>query len=186
MEKKRQVTRKTRGSGRPRSLKVKLSKKDRARIDQLLNGGTGAVREVKRLMMLRLLDQGRSPEGVHDVLGCSPDTARRVGLRYVKEGLDGAMYEKPRPGKKRSLDASQEAQIVAMVCGAAPEGYARWTIELITAEAMRRKIVKQVSRSPIESLLKAHELKPWREKNVVYRGVGSGIRGADGRGVGGL
>jgi len=56
-----------------------------------------------------------------------------------------------------------------MVCGSAPEGRARWTVRLIAEEAVKRKLAPQVGRETIRVLLESHELKPWREKNVVHR-----------------
>ena len=54
-----------------------------------------------------------------------------------------------------------------MVCSQPPEGRARWTIRLIVEEAIKRKLVRAVGRETIRILLQSHELKPWREKNVV-------------------
>jgi putative transposase len=59
-------------------------------------------------------------------------------------------------------------EIVAFVCTGPPSGRARWTIELIVEEAIKRKIVKTVGREIIRVLLHSHDLKPWREKNVVH------------------
>jgi hypothetical protein len=65
------------------------------------------------------------------------------------------------------LDTRQEAAIVAMVCAPPPSGRSEWTLTLIAEEAGRRRIVAKVGRETIRRMLKRHELKPWREKNVV-------------------
>jgi hypothetical protein len=65
------------------------------------------------------------------------------------------------------LDAEQGQRIIAMVCGPPPEGRARWTVRLIAEEAVKRKLVVQVSPATVHILLQRHDLKPWREKNVV-------------------
>jgi putative transposase len=83
--------------------------------------------------------------------------------------LGSALYEKPRPGKQRALDAGQSQRIVAMVCGSAPEGRARWSVQLIAEEAVKQKLAQQVRRETIRILLQTHELKPWRGRNVVRR-----------------
>jgi transposase len=98
-------------------------------------------------------------------------TVRAIARRYEEEGLESALYEKPRPGKQRALDIGQSQRIIAMVCGSAPEGQARWTVRLIAEEAVKRKLTPQVGRETIRVLLESHELKPWREKNVVHRGT---------------
>jgi len=65
------------------------------------------------------------------------------------------------------LREKEEARIIAMVCAAPPEGRARWTVRLVAEEAVARKLVPRVGRETIRVLLKSHDLKPWREKNVV-------------------
>ena len=78
-----------------------------------------------------------------------------------------ALYEKQRPGAKHLLDPSQKQRIIAMVCSDPPEGRARWTVRLVAQEAVKRKLVPRVGRKTIRVLLESHDLKPWREKNVV-------------------
>jgi hypothetical protein len=43
-------------------------------------------------------------------------------------------------------------------------------VRLITEESTKRKLVKRIGRETIRLLLESHDLKPWREKNVVHRG----------------
>ena len=119
--------------------------------------------------MLRQLDQGQTAAQVAGNVGVARKTVRAIARRYEEQGLESALYEKPRPGKQRVLDAGQSQRIVAMVCGSAPEGRARWSVRLIAEEAVKRKLVQQVGRETIRILLQTHELKPWREKNVVRR-----------------
>jgi transposase len=92
---------------------------------------------------------------------------RNIARRYQKSGLDAALYEKQRPGARAVLDASQKQRIIAMVCSDPPEGRARWTVRLVAEEAVKRKLAPRVGREAIRILLLDHDLKPWREKNVV-------------------
>jgi hypothetical protein len=71
-----------------------------------------------------------------------------------------------------ALDLRQSQRIIAMVCGPPPEGRARWTVRLIAEEAVKRKLTPAVGRETIRILLESHDLKPWREKNVVHRRTG--------------
>ena len=87
--------------------------------------------------------------------------------RYRQGGLERALYERARPGKAAVLDAQHRQRIVALVCGPPPEGRARWTVRLLTEEVVKRKLVPRVGRETIRVLLESHDLKPWREKNVV-------------------
>ena len=58
-----------------------------------------------------------------------------------------------------------------MVCSQPPEGQARWTVRLVAEQAVKRKLVPRVGRETIRILLESHDLKPWREKNVVRGGT---------------
>jgi transposase len=100
---------------------------------------------------LRQLDRGETAAQVANNAGVAAKTVRAVGRRYEEEGLKQALHEKPRPGKQRALDAGQSQRIIAMVCSP-PEGQARWSVRLIAAEAVKRKLVPGVGRETIRIL----------------------------------
>jgi putative transposase len=146
---------------------VHLQKKERKQIARMLNQGREAARVLRRALILRQLDQGRRAAQVASNLGVAPKTVRAIARRWEEEGLEQALHEKPRPGKQRLLDAGQGQRIIAMVCSRPPEGRARWSVRLIAQEAVKRKLARRVGRETIRVLLESHDLKPWREKNVV-------------------
>jgi len=146
---------------------VQLRRKDRKQIAGMLKRGRESARVLRRASILRQLDRGETAGQVADNVGVAPKTVRAIAWRYEEEGLEPALYEKPRPGKQRILDAGQSQRIIAMVCSAPLEGRARWSIRLIAQEAVKRKLVPQVGRETVRILLQSHDLKPWREKNVV-------------------
>ena len=104
------------------------------------------------------------------MIDCVKATVNRVGVRYLELGLDQALFEDQRPGAVPILSAHENQRIIAMVCGPPPAGRASWTTQLIAYEAVRKKICDRVSRETIRILLLSHDLKPWREKNVVRGG----------------
>jgi len=101
----------------------------------------------------------------------TPKTVWLTSPRFRQGGLERALYERPRPGKAALLDAQQRQRIVALVCSPPPEGRARWTVRLLTEEVVKRKLVPRVGRETMRVLLESHDLKPWREKNVVRAGT---------------
>jgi putative transposase len=167
-----------------RPVPIKIKAKDLTRIGQLLRGGIQQVRVVLRALALQQLAGGITAPQVGQTLPLTPKAIRQIAHRYNSNGLDRALYDRPRPGAQQVLDDSQKQRIIAMVCSKAPEGRARWTVRLIVEEAIKRKLVPDVGRETIRILLQSHELKPWREKNVVRGGVGQGIHPKDGRRVG--
>jgi hypothetical protein len=77
------------------------------------------------------------------------------------------LYERQRPGATPLLTTVERQRIIAMVCSDPPEGQARWTVRLVAEQAVKRKLVPKVGRETVRVLLESHDLKPWREKNVV-------------------
>jgi|SRR5665213_81228 len=148
---------------------VELSKLEKLRLGKMLSKGRESARVLRRGSALRQLDMGRTAAQVGLSVSLSSRAVRAIALRFEREGLEVALYEKPRPGKRRLLDEAQSQQIVAMICGSAPQGHARWSVRLIATEAVRRKLVATIGRETVRVLLQSHDLKPWREKNVVRR-----------------
>ena len=154
--------------GRP-PLSIDIAPKDQKELAKLLSGGVQQVRVVLRALALLQLAEHASAPQIAKVVPLTPQAIRRLGHRYQQAGLDGALYEKPRPGAAEVLDTNQKQRIIAMVCAPPPEGQARWTVRLVAEEAVKRELVPRVGRETIRILLLHHDLKPWREKNVVYR-----------------
>lgn len=149
-------------------IKVKLSNKDRKLINQIIKKGENKARTITRARVLDLFDKNFTSPQIKEVIGCTAETARSIAKNYLEGGLEKALYDAPRPGKARLLSEKESTHIIAMVCSDPPDGRARWTIELIVEEAIKRKIVPTVGRETIRILLITHDLKPWREKNVVH------------------
>jgi putative transposase len=158
--------------GRGTGLQISLTVEDRESIRALLDGGVQDVRTVLRALALQHLDRGLSTPAVGLLVGLAGKTVREIGQRYLAGGLDRALFDAPRPGKVPVLDQKQRQQVVALVCGPAPEGRARWTVRLLAEETVRRGIVPGIGREAVRLLLASHDLKPWREKNVVRRQAG--------------
>ena len=113
------------------------------------------------------LDGSTAPDTALSLKKLTAKAVRSIAHRYQEGGLDRALYEKSRPGAMPLLSPSEKQRIVAMVCSDPPEGQARWTVRLIAEEAVKRKLVPRAGRETIRILLQSHDLKPWREKNVV-------------------
>ena len=150
-----------------RRVQVRLSKPEQQQLDKLLSGGLKPVRTVLRALVLRQLADGQTIRKVARNVGLTPKTVWLTSQRYQQGGLEGAVYERARPGKEARLDTQQRQRIVALVCSPPPEGRARWTVRLLAEEVVKRKLVPGVGRETVRILLESHDLKPWREKNVV-------------------
>jgi len=150
-----------------RHYALRSQPKTRRSCGSLLSGGVQQVRVVLRALALLQLARGVSAPQIAGLAPITPQAIRKIGHRYREGGLERALYEKRRPGAEALLQASEKQRIIAMVCSDPPEGFARWTVRLVAEEAVKRRLVPRVGRETIRILLLSHDLKPWREKNVV-------------------
>jgi putative transposase len=153
------------------ALRIDVAKKDQKTLKKLLAGGVQPVRVVLRALVLQQMAKGVSAPRIATVVPVTAQAIRKIGHRYRQEGLERALYEKARPGAAALLETSQRQRIIAMACSDPPEGRARWTVRLLVEEAVKRGLVPRVGRETVRILLLHHDLKPWREKNVVRGGT---------------
>ena len=145
-------------------LRVRLPKRHRDKLDDLLRGGIQQVRVVLRALTLSQLHQGKAASEVAANNGLTPKAVREIGRGYQQGGLKRALYDKERPGPTALLDDGLRQRIIAMVCAAPPPGYARGTVRMVAEEAVKRKLVPKVGRETIRILLQDHDLQPWQKK----------------------
>lgn len=150
-------------------LCIAIPANDRDHLRGLLRGGVQQVRVILRALALLQLGEGMSAPQISSFLPMTAQAIRKVGHRYKEGGLERALYDKQRPGAAALLEDAQCQRIIAMVCSGPPAGRARWTVRLVAEEAVKRRLVPRVGRETIRMLLLHHDLKPWREKNVVRR-----------------
>jgi transposase len=149
------------------ALRIEVTTKDKKELRSLLSGGVQQVRVVLRAVALLQLAEGVSAPKIAGMVPLTAQAIRKIGHRYHEGGLERALYEKQRPGAEALPEDSQKQRIIAMVCSDPPEGCARWTVRLVAEQAVKRRLVPRVGRETIRILLLSHDLKPWREKNVV-------------------
>jgi transposase len=163
----------------PRFPGLALSKRDREQLEDRKRGRC-SERIWRRIRMLHLLDQGWTLSDTAAALGTHRREVRRVGWRYLDDGLEAALSEDARPAPEKKLDKKAQSALIALACTDPPDGRDRWTVRLLAERAADQGIVK-ISRETVRRTLKDHDLKPWREKNVVRAKVGRRVHRADGR-----
>jgi transposase len=83
---------------------VDLSKEEKEQLEELTSKGRSAARKIKRAHILLLANQGLKDKEIARALDAAVTTVERIRKRFVEEGLEAAICERPRPGAKRSLD----------------------------------------------------------------------------------
>ena len=140
--------------GRPRVYVVELSAAERRRLRDVTQKGHAGARVIRRAQTLLLADEGYQNKEIAQVLGVASETVKNTNKRYVKEGLDSALHERPRPGHGRKLCGREEAQLIALACSAPPEGRTRWSLRLLAEWLVALEIVEEVSYQTVRRTLK--------------------------------
>jgi transposase len=143
--------------------RVELSQAERTELTALLSGGKHAARRLKRAQILLAADAGVSDDDIATSVGVGGSTVYRTKQRFVLGNLAAALSEQPRPGASRKLSGKEEALLVATACSKAPQGRARWTLELLAGELVSLTEHASVSRETVRRRLAENDLKPWRK-----------------------
>jgi len=140
--------------------RVTLTAEEREELRGLVSKGKGAARKLTRARILLLADQAfggpaNSDPEIVAALGCGRATVERVRQQFVEEGLEATLNPKPSTRVyERRLDGKAEAHLVAMACGAPPEGRARWTLRLLADRMVVLGHVESVSHEAVRQTLK--------------------------------
>lgn len=133
---------------------ITLTDEERATLTTLLAKGSLKVRTFKRATGLLELDRGQSLQAVAFTLRVNYNTVAAWRNRYADNGLDGALYDKPRSGRPIEIDGAARAKITALACTLAPEGHARWKLSLLAEKAVELEYCEHISGTHVRTLLK--------------------------------
>jgi transposase len=133
---------------------VHLKEEERRKLIGIVSKGRNKAVVIQRAHILLKVDEGKTDTEISQMLYVSEQTIRRTRQRYVQEGLQAALEDKPHPATGSELDEKQEARIIALACSEPPAGQARWTLELLTQEVLKDGIVTHLSPETVRLLLK--------------------------------
>jgi transposase len=133
---------------------VTLSDAQRAELRALMRSGIVSARMLTRARVLLLSDQGSTDEQIAATLPVGTTTIERLRRRFVEEGLDATLQERPRPGGTPKLDGKQEALLVALACSEPPQDRAKWTMQLLADKLVAIGAVETISDETVRRVLK--------------------------------
>ena len=142
---------------RKQEYQVKLSQSERDHLAHLISTGTESARKLTRARILLKADTGWIDREIAEALDVGLATVGRIRLRYTREGLESAINRrKPRRRYDRKIDGADEAQLIALACGKPPEGYARWSLRLLSEHlvTLEQVEVESVSHETVRQVLK--------------------------------
>jgi transposase len=139
---------------------VRLTAEERTELEALIHTGKRAASVLIHARILLKADVGEGGPGWDDermaeAVECGASTVYRVRQAFVEEGLAAALFRKKPTGRQyRKLDGAQEAHLIALACGAPPEGRATWTLRLLADRRVELEVVDSISPECVRTTLK--------------------------------
>jgi len=90
----------------------------------------------------------------------SVSTAKRTRWRFLQEGLQTALSEKPHPGRPPKITGEIEAKLTMLACSQPPEGHARWTLRLLADQLVELGYLDSISHVAVGERLKKTRSSP--------------------------
>ena len=146
------------------SLSIRLSDGERGFLADFVRMGEQKARAFARAHVLLLADGGFRSEEIARIAKVHRRTVWRIKKRYVEEGLDAALHDKPRSGQPRKYTDAHHAEIIATTCTNPPVGRKRWTILLLLEELRKKSGLETISRETVRLILKKAGRNPGRKK----------------------
>ena len=132
---------------------LRLCETDRVELQALSKQNTLPAKIYKRVLYLLALDAGRTYHSITKEYSITPPVLRRLIDKYKAFGLAG-LYDKARSGRPVVISGQQRAQITALACSQAPEGYAKWSLRLLSEKIVELEICEHISHEHVSKILK--------------------------------
>ena len=133
---------------------IQLSKTEQGSLTKILTKKATSAREQTRGRVLDLLAREEHPETIAKLLKVGIATVYNIQKRFLEEGFEMALKDKPRSGKPPVIKAEEKAKITALACSDAPAGYARWTLRLLADKSVEMGYITSISHMEVGRILK--------------------------------
>jgi len=148
-------------------IDISLTEEDREFLEQFVKKGTKKARSIARARILLFADEGYRHDEISKMTNIHRQGIWRIKKRYLEEGVNSAINEKPRSGQPKKYTEQEEIEIIATACTSPPKGQKRWSVRLLTDKMKRRKGFETINRETVRLILKKQS-KTLVEEKVVY------------------
>jgi transposase len=142
----------------PKKYIVDLTAEERAALLALTQSGKISARKLKRAQLLMLAAEDRADAEIASALKVGLRTVERTRQRFVLEGLQAALHEKPRPGARVKLDAKGQALLETLAQSKPPDGQKRWTLQLLADRLVELRVIEEISDETVRQVVKKNAL----------------------------
>jgi len=132
---------------------IYLTAEQRQQLLDITNKGKVALRTFKCSQILVLSESGYKDQASAERVWVQITTVERTRQKFVKHGLEAALTEQSRPGRKRKLDGKAEALLVATAGSDAPDGRQEWTMQLQLVDGISDETVRRTLKKSAQALV---------------------------------
>ena len=133
---------------------IELEETEEKLLKNFVKKGRKSARGLTRARILLLANQRKGDTEIAEILGVGRNTIWRIKKRYLEEGLESALRDKPRSGQPKKYTERHEAEIIAQACTKSPDGRKRWSLTLLTEEMRKKEGFETINRESIRLILK--------------------------------
>lgn len=137
---------------------ISLTPEQRSHLENLIRSGSAPARTQTKARLLLMTDRSlgerRKDADIAESLMINAATVGRTRRRFIDEGMEAALYDKPRPGRVPKITGDIEAKLTVLACSAPPEGHSRWTLKLLADKIVELGYVDSISYVAIHKRLK--------------------------------
>ena len=143
---------------------IDLSTENCDLLHRIIKTGTSTARIIMRANILLSSDihasQNHTTAEIAEMLHTTKTTIQNVRKSYAENGLEYAIHRKKRtkPPVPAKVDGNVEAHIIALCCSQPPEGYARWSVRLLSDKCVELGFIESISHMTISRTLKKMNL----------------------------
>lgn len=149
-------------------IKITLSTEQRTQLEDFVNKGKHSVHLVRRARVILALDssEGRIPltqKKIEELVDLSRTAINDIKNAFLKsENIETFLQRKKRetPPVEAKITGDVEAHIIAVACSAVPEGYCKWTCQLIAGRTVALGYIDEISAMSVCRVLKKRNFIP--------------------------
>jgi transposase len=140
---------------------VSLGAEARADLERAARSNKRSLRERQRARILLAAAAGQSDGAIAQAVRVHVNTVANVRRRFTAAGPKASVRRAEQANRKaRRLDGRAEAHLVALVCGAPPQGRNRWSLHLLAGRLVQAGYVDAVSHETVRQTLKKMRSNP--------------------------
>ena len=145
---------------------VTLTEEEQAKLREVIAKRNHKAEIVKRAYVLLSLDENRpggrlTDDDIRQQYHVGQRLLERLRQRFVLESFEAALHgHKQTRFKEKTFDGRVEAQLIALRCSNAPDGYQKWSLRLLAETLAENGAVASISHESVRQMLKKTKLSP--------------------------